>query len=271
MNKKNLIICSGDSFTAGDELAGDLLVPGYTKNLYDNLSPPTKERTEIHNKLQKETSKFWFNHKEKSIYENECKKRAWPAYLEKILEDTDIINCSGPGLSNDEIIYRAIEQYFQMKDFYKTDDIKVIIMATTFNRFGTPVHEPTSNVEYDYRSYTIQHIKDTILPKYIQPEFENFFKRHNDYDRLIRSMSALSLGKNFFEINNIKVYFIDSCLWEHGITKFNSENKEKVSYFRNMIPLLCKMSDLKITKVLPGFHFPEETHKQFAEHISKLI
>lgn len=271
MSKEKLIICSGDSFTAGDELAGDLLVPNYTKNLYKNLMPTTEERSKVFKQLEAETMKLWYNYTEKTKYENECKKRAWPAYLEKNIDNTDVINCAAPGLSNEEIVYRAIETYFKLKNSYEPKNIRIIIMATTFTRFGVPVHEPNSNTDYDYRSYTANHIKDHILPKYIRPEFENFFMRYNDYDKLMRSMSALCLGKNFFETNNIKIYFVDSCLWDRGLTAFDAEYEERILYFENIIPLLCKMSELKITNVLAGFHYPEEVHKDFADLISKLI
>ncbi len=267
----NLIICSGDSFTAGDELAGDLLVPGYTSNLYKNGSEFTDERKKICDRLQEETSKFWYNLSEKAKYENECKKRAWPSYLKNSLNDTEIINCAGPGLSNEEIVHRAIETFFQYKDSYPAKNIKVIVMATTYNRFGFPIYDDLYKTEYNYQSFTIQHHGNAIDPKYLESDFNNFFFRLKDYDRLVRSISSLAYCKSFFESNGIKIYFIDSCLWDWNLTKFESDNKEKVLYFHNIIPLLCKMSDLKINNVLPGFHFTEDTHKEFAEYISKLI
>ena len=47
MTKSKLIICSGDSYTAGDELAGDLFVEGYTSTLYPNNQKMTDERKKI--------------------------------------------------------------------------------------------------------------------------------------------------------------------------------------------------------------------------------
>ncbi len=267
----NLIICSGDSFTAGDELAGDLLVPGYTSNLYKNQSPSSNERTKIFQQLQDETSKFWTNFSERIKYQDECKKRAWPAHLKNLLEDTEVINCAGPGLSNEEIVHRAIETFFELKNNYSPANIKIIIMVTSYNRFGIPVYEKNHITEYNYVSYTTHHTEEKIEPKYAQHEFNNFFFRIKDYDRIIRSISSLSFCKRFFESNNIKIHFIDSCLWDSQITKFNFENKEKVLYFQNIIPLLCKMTDVNIPNVLPGHHFPETAHKDFAQYISKLI
>ncbi len=265
----NLIICSGDSFTAGDELAGDLLVPGYTSNLYVNQSVATDDRKKIFQKLQKETSKLWYSLKDRIQYEQECKNRAWPAHLKKLLTDTEVINCAGPGLSNEEIVHRAIETYFQNKNNFQ--NIKIIIMVTTYNRFGTPLYDQRYATEYEYLSYTIQHGDRKLEPDYLESEFNNFFFRIKDYDRLVRSMFALSFCKNFFESNNIPIYFIDSCLWESELEKFEFEHKEKVLYFKNIIPLLCKMTDVEVTNVLPGFHFAEQTHKDFAAHVKKLI
>jgi len=53
MTKSKLIICAGDSYTAGDELAGDLFVEGYTSTLYPNNQEMTDERKKIIEKLQK--------------------------------------------------------------------------------------------------------------------------------------------------------------------------------------------------------------------------
>jgi len=174
MNK--LIICSGDSFTAGDELAADLLIPGYTELLYKNGESPTLERKQIVEKYENEISKLWSDFDKKILYENECKKRSWPSYLQYILRDTKIINCAGPGLSNDEIVHRAIETYFLNKDFYSNENILVFIMATTYNRFGFPMYGEGYS-EFNYRSYTIYHNRNDIKPKYLQSDFYNFFFR----------------------------------------------------------------------------------------------
>lgn len=267
----NLIICSGDSFTAGDELAADLLVPGYTSQLYPNLCPESDERRVVYKKLQTETSKLWHNSKQRSEYESECKKRAWPAYLEKRLENTKVINCACGGISNEEIVHRAIDTFFKFKDNFEIKDISIIIMATNYNRMGYPMYNKKFSNEYDYQSYTLSHYEDKINPTYMHSDVHNFFFNIKDYDRLVRSISALSFAKLFFESNGVKVTFIDSCLWNQGITRFNYEYKEKVLFFNKIIPIEAKMTDVQISSVLPGYHFPEDVHRDFAELISKLI
>jgi hypothetical protein len=267
----NLIICSGDSFTAGDELAGNLLVPGYTSFLYPNLQPATEERTAIYKKLQTETSKFWYDFVQRSAYEDECKKRSWPAYLEKRLENTKVINCAYGGISNEEIVHRAISTFFKFKDDFETKNISVIIMATTYNRIGSPMYDKKFSNEYDYQSYTTFHYEEKVKPSYMHNVVHNFFFDIKDYDRLVRSIAALSFAKLFFESNGIKITFVDSCLWDEGVKKFDYEYKEKVLFFNKIIPIEAKMADLKVSKILPGYHFPEDIHRDFAEHISKLI
>lgn len=268
-NKSKLLICSGDSFTAGDELAGDFLVPGYTSFLYPNHSPMTNERKQVADKLRSETMKLWTNKELKKIYDEECKKRAWPSYLEKILKDTDVLNCSTPGASNEEIVHRAIDNFCKLQNNYK--EISVIIMATSYNRMGYPIYDKNYGNEYNYNSYTILHYEQKVQPDYMQNDVHNFFFRMKDYDRLMKSISALSLAKTFFETNGTKINFVDSCLWDGELNKFDYEYKEKVLFFKRIIPILTQMSSLEIENVLPAHHFTEKTHKEFAEHISKLI
>ena len=69
MTKSKLIICSGDSYTAGDELAGDLFVEGYTSTLYPNNQKMTDERKKIIEKLT--ASKSHFGIENTSIKEGE--------------------------------------------------------------------------------------------------------------------------------------------------------------------------------------------------------
>jgi len=270
MSSKNLIICSGDSFTAGDELAGDYFVPGYTSHLYPDGQPMDKKRSRIVDKLMFHTNKLYFDHNLKTKYENLCKEKAWPSYLEKILNDTDVINCAGAGISNAEISHRTIENFCRYKNEYK--NISIILMATTYNRMGYPMYDKQYRHDYEYISYTSLHYQNKIHPDYMHNDVHNFLFKMKDYDRLIQSISVLSFTKLFFESNQIKITFIDSSLWDQGFFgEFDADHKEKVSLIKKIIPISATMSDFVIDKVLPGFHYTEQTHKDFADHISKLI
>ena len=99
----------------------------------------------------------------------------------------------------------------------------------------------------------------------------NFFSKMKDYDRLVKSISVLSLAKLFFETNGCSIHFVDSCLWKNELTKFNFEYKEKLQFYKKIIPIILEMANLSPEYVLPNYHFTEKTHKEFAEQISKLI
>lgn len=271
MTKSKLIICSGDSYTAGDELAGDLFVEGYTSTLYPNNQKMTDERKKIIEKLQKKTLPLWQDKIKKNFYESECKKRAWPAHLEQLLSDTDVINCSAPGISNEEIVHRAIDNFCNLKNNYKSNNISIIIMVTSYNRMGYPMYDVNYKNEYNYASWTSHHFENKISPSFMENDVFNFFSKMKDYDRLVKSISVLSLAKLFFETNGCSIHFVDSCLWKNELTKFNFEYKEKLQFYKKIIPIILEMANLSPEYVLPNYHFTEKTHKEFAEQISKLI
>ena len=60
-NTSKLIICSGDSFTAGDELAGDLLIPGYTSHLHNNVKGCPPNNAELYKQLQNRMNPMFAN------------------------------------------------------------------------------------------------------------------------------------------------------------------------------------------------------------------
>jgi len=140
MTKSKLIICAGDSYTAGDELAGDLFVEGYTSTLYPNNQEMTDERKKIIEKLQKKTLPLWQDKIKKNFYESECKKKAWPAHLEQLLSGTDVINCSAPGISNEEIVHRAIDTFCNLKNDYKANNISICLLQNCFLKLTDVVY-----------------------------------------------------------------------------------------------------------------------------------
>lgn len=263
--QNKLIIVSGDSFSTGEELAADLYIKNYTKNLYKKGEKLSSQRKKLIDDLRNAVGNDYH-----TIYTAECKKKAWPAYLENFLKDTTVINCSKSGISNEEIAFRAVETFFRFKDKFSRQNIKVIIMMTSWNRFGYPVYDKNYIDDYSFKSY-MSYDAEKVSPSWLTSDVRHFFLNLTEHDRLVKSLQALSFCKNFFESNNIKIHFTDSCLFDFELRNFQYENKEKVLYYKNIIPIFCKLGDVPGEHVLPNYHYTEKSHEQFAMKLASLI
>lgn len=275
MSTNKLIICSGDSYTAGDELAGDLLVPGYTSYRYTN-SDATKHdpvRIALHKKLTDAIEELratgWHNYE---AYENSSKDRAWPKHLERLVNCT-VINCSRGGISNEEIAHRAIETFHMQLSTWDPKNITVILMPTTKERFGYPVHNKVNGGEYEFQSIMPQNVKHKLEPEVLQHVLTYHVTHMTDYDNLWKSVTHLIAAKEYFESFGSTVKFVDSCLWGWTVSTVDGDKQDRVPYLKRLIPISAMMNSLAEIKeeALAGYHFSEKVHVLFAEKISKLL
>lgn len=273
MSKKNkLIICSGDSFTFGDELGVDYLVPGYTSNLYPVLQKATTDRLKLQKKLIDQLNIIWKTpNLLYPIYQQACNSRAWPAYLEK-LTNYKIINCARGGISNDEIVHRAMVEFNIHRKLHNPKNITVILMTTTMHRVGYPVYGKKVG-KYKFQSFIASTPRDNIEPPYMQPLFDFYFTHLTDYDHFWRSASQLVAAKQYFESFGSKVLFVDSGLWDEPIDQIRKINKEEVDHICSLVNISAKMSDTTTedNHILPGYHYDEYIHLKFAEKITSIL
>jgi hypothetical protein len=273
MSKKNkLIICSGDSFTFGDELGVEYLVPGYTANLYPALATLTPERKELQKKLDAEVEKIW-----KNIpllypkYEKECNSRAWPSHLEKIT-DYKIVNCSRGGISNDEIVHRSMIDFQNQKLYFDPKNITIIMMLTNIHRVGYPVYGHKYG-KYNFQSFMSSTSISGIQPSFMRHLFDFYFTRLKDYDHFWNSARQIIAAKHYFESYGSRVIFVDSCLWQQTIEKIVSNNKEEINQISSLISIEALMSNFSFEGecILPGYHYNETVHQKFAEYLATIL
>lgn len=275
MTTTKLIICSGDSYTAGDELAGNLLVPGYTSHVYSNthLEEPNEERKSLHKKLtdaiEQLREKSWHLAEE---YENFSKDRAWPKHLEQLSGHT-VVNCARGGISNEEIAHRAIETFHKQLDAWNPQDITVIIMPTTKERFGYPVHDSVNGGLYEFQSIMPQYIKHNLKPEVMQYLLEYHVEHMTDYDNLWKSLQHLIAAREYFKSYGSRVMFVDSCLWSWTFDMFEGKKQERVAHMKTLIDVAASMTVFsgKEKEALAGHHFVENVHKIFAQEVNRIL
>lgn len=266
MNNK-LIICGGDSFVAGDELAGDLIMPGYTSNIYTTKVFDSDKRNAILTEFRdKEATARKSNLYQ--VYLDECKLRAWPEKLKKHTP-AKIINCAKGGISNEEICHRIIETYHSNSQY---KNITVIIFPTSTFRFGFPMYDTTYGGEYQFVSYTISHGANPngIIPKTMQPIYD-FFLTRSDWDNVWKSYSYLMGCKIYLESLGVEVIFADSGMWGNSFKEFSGSNYHRLEQIKSLLPIKIKLPIAVVNPSLPGFHYIEELHDNFAKRLAEYL
>lgn len=265
-----LIICAGDSFTAGDELAGDLLIPGYTSHLHNNVKGCPPDHDALYKQLQK-IMKPMFSNGKFPAFESESKARAWPAHLQKLL-NVEVINCARFGISNPEIVHRAITTYNSKLNEYDPKDITVIMMPTHVNRLGHPIYDDEDNGTINFKSVNAQWNIDEITPVYIRPVFKYQLQHYKDNDFMWASISQLKAAEEYFKLEGSKVVFVESGMWGWSFKDVNIDEKQLNRYYK-MIKLSARMLELSAVceRMLPGHHFNEEVHIEFASKVAAVL
>jgi hypothetical protein len=265
----DLIICGGDSFVAGDELSGDMLMPGYTSNVYVDTNFNLNQRRAIVDEFKNhQTNARKLN--TYNAYVDDCKLRAWPNKLKTHIS-ADVINCSAGGISNEEICHRVIETFHNI-DSEQYNNVTVIIMPTDTFRFGFPHYASGYGGEFKYTSYTISHGLDSegIKPKSMQSVYDLFLTR-TDWDNLWKSYCYLIGCKNYLELLGATVIFAESGLWGKSIAKFEGNSISRVEHITNLIQTEIALPSERINPTLPGHHYVESLHDDFAKRLADYL
>lgn len=263
---KKLIICSGDSYVAGDELAADLLVPGYTSNLYPLAGVP-KNATALRDQIKAAEEKLSRN--EHNEYWEHSKSKAWPAYLGKI-SGIPVSNVGRRGISNQEIAHRAIETFHvKLNKGIDSNNIIVLMMLTSPNRFGAPQHDADYGGDFEYQSFMPGY---DFMPRSVKHYCERIVKDFDDYDLLWISYSNLIAAKHHIESLGGTVHFLDSCLWGWYIKNYKHATKKTRHHeLSRSLKILHEMGTMAFnvpgSANLPGGHYNEIVHEYFAKEL----
>lgn len=266
--KEKIIICSGDSYTAGIETAADKYIPGYTKSIIsiNSIENPYRKKYEKLSRIFRKISV-----QEYQEYENECKKNAWPVYLQK-MSNKQVLNISSGGISNHEIVHRTVKTYLKLlNEGAKPNDIVVLCMLSSPARIGYPQYDKNYGGEYNYQSFIngfrpgAQGGADCAV--------RYWYTSHNDWDMLWSTYSVVQGLKSFIEHHNSRIYFFDSGLIEIFRMSINMDEVGLQNY-KNIIQsmnLSLRMTDLLAREFpmckLPGAHPTTEGHRVFAEKV----
>jgi len=266
--RKRTIICSGDSFTAGDELAGDELIPGYTSMLHFDGTRPDEAFSFFTDKYGKKLSKLPI--KDLGQYIEKSKARAWPSYIQKLTEHT-VINVSQGGISNQEIVHRVISEVNrQLNNGVDRLDIYVMVMLTSPARLGIPISEYQPMSGYQFASFM-----PTEKPKSGFSDLDHsvnyWFKSRSDEDMLWESFCAVAALKQYLNFLGIKCILLDSCLFGNFVFNSPTLNDEHYKLYAAldiefvMGKIAAELNE-KLVK-LPGGHYIELIHSLLAKKL----
>ena len=262
-----LIICTGDSFTYGDELAGDLLVPGYSSNLFEQGSDENARHVLGRKLVELELNMRTSDMPAFVKYQEECRSRSWTGHLNKMIDHT-VINCAGPGLSNEEITFRAFQVYNENIKKYKPENILVCIMPTEIARWGFPQHDKKYGDNFEFQSFTVHHVNSPIEPETVKPLFEYFLNDLNDHDHIFRSIMHLKGAEAYFSSFKSSVLFFESGIWNHSFSQI-TDKKDLASLIKSTISPVLSLN--RRDKVLAKHHYPESDHVVFADDVKNYL
>lgn len=281
MKRKKIILCEGDSWTAGDifdpKLVGKDIHPGNV------------------------------NHIENRPYRL---PRVWPGKLEKLLKGVKVLNTSVSGSSNDGIVRRVIGNvlYLLHERKYKPEEIFVIVGWSSPERkdfFYRGDYDATETIyphEIDkkYGSYELDEFhklyvtyfwnEEEYLLRFIRQvlfldsflksrginyKFFNAFyevkdsfiidkeKNYNFLDNLKNKVSEMNLN----HIDDNSLFSLDILLQE--IEKIYIDNFVKKSFQELVISNIDKIEEKE--KYFEGYHPSELSHGLWAEFLTKQI
>ena len=266
-----LIIAGGDSFTAGDEVAADIIVPGYTSHTRPVQFPlsNSKKMMELRKKFNNELLRL--GSEVKAMYRKQCLSLAWPAYLEK-LTGIPVINVADFGISNHEIVHRIITRYLEYLKQYKPEEILVLMMLSSPARIGFPksnIIEPDFEIAR-YHSGMINH-EETRPKNLINTEW---FKTHNDWDMLWSSFAQINGLITFMNKKGSNINLYTSGLWEMFVDA-DREIDKPVQEVAHMLDIKLDMGKIFIKNnldcVLAAHHPSKDGHELFAQNVYNCI
>lgn len=266
MNK--ILICTGDSYTAGTELCADELIPGYSTNLSHRYRKDPRPL-----KLQKLNNKHVelreaLSSSERQAYYDRCKDKAWPKKLGN-LTGRRVINHSAGGRSNQHIVHTAIAEVEKQLEFVKPEDIDVFCMITTTERYG--YKDIDSKEIGSYTSFHPSH--DLSILTNNKRDYLKYIILNNDYwDFLWSSYADILAAKTYLMSLGVRVTLLESSLWGWSLKQSMHEDRKDFRWGRHnkikeILNVKINMDSAAVNDmcVLPGGHFTEEVHDSFAK------
>jgi hypothetical protein len=279
-----IIYANGDSFFAGDEL-GDFMIkdhPGYLNfktpqsildlnqswyhKTFDPSHPLSKDRIFKKNKIQD----FNDNH---NVIAKVAKKL-----------NLNYVNHSLGGVSYDRISRTTITGLLELK---KTTDDIICLIGTTDPGRSEFCHQYSCEHEIDSSGFSITW--DQLSHRFLnshqkKSEIKNVIdykiQFESDYHQLFNAFKNILLIKNFCQIQNIKIIWVNTCFID--INEMQPENHFKnvrdLKAFREYVDLKYDVDMIKIAKesklenvITPGLHFTESIYELIAENIIDII
>ena len=266
---ERLIVCAGDSFTAGVELNADKLIPGYTKNLIDNFAVIPPEMEALDNRYKQavdqlpKTERLTFWEKEKSM--------AWPKYLKS--KKNVVYNESSGGISNQEICGRAIAKLEAIKN--KSGKKYAFVMLTSSERYAHPTSYTINPYGYPYKQLYQQTLSKGNGPDLAITEY--WYLHHDSIDMFWHSFNAIHGLINYCRHTRVNLTIFDSCLWNWSYQHMREWKKDDprlttITSLIKTIPITYNMSEFAGPNTkLPGGHFCQEVHEKFGNAVMDLL
>jgi len=258
-----LILCEGDSWTAGD------------------IIDPELDET-------------WVNHPSNDDYRL---PKVWPYKLGKLL-NVDVINDGIAGSSNDGVVRRVLRKIPELLKTYKPEDLFVIIGWSSPERkdlyyngkwSGWETIYPsqlTQDLSYDedletfYRIYIMKFWnKEEYTERYVQHNLllhhflNSFGIKHIFFDAFYESKTktpgSFIKPKNMFS-NKSRKKIIAPSLSEESL-KLIKDIKENYFVKESFRDLLISGDYFNEELFSSDYHPTEKGHKLWAEHLSKLV
>lgn len=251
-----VIYANGDSFTAGSELAADML-PGFPGN---TSKPPTPVQN-IKNSKWLSVVYHKYSHLIPS-YLAESRQRAYPQKIGDALNCKVVNNAQG-GASMDCIARNTISDLLNLKNDHK--DIVAIIGTTQIYRLEIPIENN------QWESVQVGH----GFPNRLPDSFEKYYvKNYSVYHAFTNYYKNLIQIQNFCKVNDIRLIFVNFMY--DSIPEDDIEETKKIIQLKNYL----KEYDFNMSKIAHGMvgdifapcgHFTEIVHTNLAKEIVKTL
>jgi hypothetical protein len=279
MNRKKIILCEGDSWTAGDIVDPEL----EKKGIIDSNEIPNRPY-----RLPK----------------------VWPGKLEKLIKGVRVLNSSISGSSNDAIVRRVIGMvlYLINERKYKPEDISVIVgwssperkdfyysgdydsTETIYPHESNKIYDGTGLNEFhklyvtyfwNKQEYLLRFIRQVILldgflkSKGIKYKFFNAFYEVEDSSiiesnknfNFLENLKTNVIKMNHGKIDNNPLFSLDILISE--IDKIYKTNFIDISFQEFISSNINKKENRE--KYFKNYHPTELSHELWAEFLSKQI
>ena len=261
MEKLKAVIVGGCSYCAGDELAGELLVPGYT----DKKWRPGYEDRELYEVLRLQMRP---SHKKFRKYLETCLERSWVGHLDKIVT-TPVKNISRGGASNQEISYRLMKDAVGRCKKSKTLRGYLYICS-----LSSPARLAIMNSDDKHNISTINISRSIHDMSWYVPGAEKFVEKmyfaHDDDDFLWYAVSGVLALREYITMHGGYFMIVDTGLWHRFVNEL--EDKRFAKQLESLLHANLNFFAVASTfRNLSGGHVEEAAHEKFANVVKNTI